>query len=489
VAENVNATTGERRPRRRVFRRVDLRLTIWFTLIFLVSALLLSGFTYVRLYQTLLTEERRQLQSRAIGYVLRFSASTSEAAGINILVRELSEDLSEPTYPPFFARIAAADNHQIFLAIPLLDWQEIDLSALTAGPVAHADGFLSIPAAGFGYGLEVLGIRLTENYVLQIGGDTRNRVTALTAFQTGFFFTVVIMLGLSVAAGLFFVSRSLRPISALNTTVRSIISTGQLDRRIPTRQSNDDLDEMIGSVNLMLDRIQHLVEGLRDALDAVAHDLRTPLTRFRGIAERALSGSPDPDAYAEALGSALEESEHILGMLNSMMDISEAESGAMTLHRQPVDLLALAGDVAEVYGLLAEEADMQIEVVAGEQLVVHADPARMRQVVGNLLDNAIKYGRDGSMIRVSGSADPGVGVAHLSVTNSGETIPAGELNRIWNRLYRAHGAADRRDGLGLGLALVRAIVEAHGGTATVTSADGETVFSIHLPASENITEL
>ncbi|HKJ86513.1 MAG TPA: HAMP domain-containing sensor histidine kinase [Spirochaetia bacterium] len=321
--------------------------------------------------------------------------------------------------------------------------------------------------------------------MLQIGGDTRNRVQILRVFQTSFLFTFVIMLGVSLAGGLFFVSRSLRPIGALNSTVRSIIETGELDRRIASRQSNDDLDEMIESFNSMLDRIQALVDGLRDALDAVAHDLRTPLTRLRSTAERALSGPEDPEAYRESLSDAMEESERILGMLNAMMDISEAESGAMRLKRRPVDLRTLAVEVADVYSLLAEESDMRILVKIDDELPVEADPPRMRQVIGNLYDNAVKYGEPGTDVVVDGTCRPGPDArVELTVTNRGAPIPADELERIWNRLYRGVGAGDRRDGLGLGLALVKAIVEAHRGDVEVESSriDG-TCFRIALPSN------
>jgi len=478
-------------------RRVDVRLTLWFSAIVLLAALLLFGFTFFSLYRTLRDEDRQELQGRALGYVVRYRTAVTESAGINLLVNQLSNDILTPAGTPFFARIATSDNAQVFLGVPLRDWQEIDLSSLTSGDDPHAEGFLTIDAHRFGYQLEVLGVRLSERYVLQIGSDTRDRVTVLRAFQRGFLLTFVIMLGVSLAGGLFFASRSLRPIRALNATVRSIIATGDLDRRIPARNSDDELDEMIRSTNSMLDRIQGLVAGLRDSLDAVAHDLRTPLTRLRSTAERALSGGDgraDGAVYREALSDAMEESERILGMMNAMMDISEAESGAMRLRRQAVDLRRLAHEAAEVYGMVAEDAGMAVEVGIDEPLPVHADPARMRQVIGNLYDNAIKYGDEGTTITVTGGPLEGrAGRVYVSVHNEGPSIPPEELDRIWNRLYRGAGAGDRRDGMGLGLALVRAIVIAHGGSVDVQSAVGRgTRFTIELPAEPtalNITEM
>jgi signal transduction histidine kinase len=486
------ATTGrEQGARRRAgfFRRVDVRLTLWFSAIFLLSSLLLFGFTFVNLVQTLREEDREELRARALGYVARFQTSVSERAGMNALVNELMNDMSAPAGDPFFARIATADNQRVFLGLPLRDWQEIDLSPLTDPDEPHAEDFLTITAPRFAYELEILGVWLSDDYVLQIGSDTRNRVHVLGAFQTSFLFTFAVMLGVSLAGGLFFAARSLRPIGSLNATVRSIIETGDLDRRIPSRQSNDDLDEMIDSVNVMLDRIQALVQGLRDALDSVAHDLRTPLTRLRSTAERALSGPADEAVHREALSDALEESDRILGMLNAMMDISEAESGAMRLRRERVDLRELASEVAEVYSLVAEESGMRIEIETDDELPVLANPSRMRQVIGNLYDNAVKYGSAGTAIVVSGEIVPGAQpMAVLAVTNEGDPIPPHDQERIWQRLYRGANIGDRRDGLGLGLALVRAVVRAHGGSVDVaSSADSGTTFTIRLPMG--ITEL
>ena len=477
--------TGRRRRVPPVFRRIDVRLTVWFLMIFLVSALLLFGFTFGNLYQTLRDQDRRALQGRALGYVVRFRMSATEQAGLTVLLNELSNDILSPTGRPFFARIATAGNAQVFLGIPLRDWQDFDLSELIARDDPHAEGFLMIEDPRFDYQLEVLGVRLSDNYVLQIGSDTQNRMRVLQLFQTSFLLTFAIMLGVSLAGGLFFASRLLRPIGALNETVRSIIETGQLDRRIPSRHSNDDLDDMIGAVNAMLDRIQTLVTGLRDSLDAVAHDLRTPLTRLRNTAERALSEQADRETSLEALSDAMEESDRILGMLNAMMDISEAESGAMRLKRRPVDLGHLAREVAEVYSLLADEADMRIIVAIEEELPIFGDPARLRQVIGNLYDNAVKYGDPGTEIRVAGRRIPGADPAvELSVMNRGLPIAPGDLDRIWNRLYRGEKAGDRRDGLGLGLALVRAIVQAHGGeVGAESSANGDTRFTMSLPLS------
>lgn len=468
----------------RIFSRIDIRLTVWFTVIFLLASLLLFGLTFVNLYQTLREQERRELQNRALGYVLQYRRHASEEAGFNYLFNEVSTDIQTPSGRPFFAQVVTRDNRLAWRVEPQIEWETVDFNVLLDGEEPHTEGFLVITTERFDYEIEVLGVSLSDRFVLQLGAATDNRTRVLGVFQRSFLLTFLAMLGFSAIGGLFFASRSLRPIGSLNAAIKSIVETGQLHRRIPVNNSRDDLDDMTHSFNDMLDRIERLINSLRDALDAVAHDLRTPLTRLRNTAERAILHETEPQQYRDALSDAMEESERILGMLNSMMDISEAESGAMNLTREQIDLTSLAAEVADVYSIVAEDSGMQIAVDAPRPVAVTADGARIRQVIGNLYDNAVKYGTPGTTVDVRCYQKKHEGRAYgcLRVTNAGSGIDSNEIEHVWTRLYRGRGDGSRRDGLGLGLALVKAIVEAHGGTVTVTSTPGETTsFTVMLP--------
>ncbi len=271
---------------------------------------------------------------------------------------------------------------------------------------------------------------------------------------------------LAVVGGYMLTQRGLQPVRELAATARRVVESGDLAQRVPVRGTRDELDEVSHLVNRMLDHNQRLVTGMRDALDNVAHDLRTPLTRIRGTAELALRG--DDAAAREALADTIEESERVLVMLRALMDISEADTGIMQLHRERVGLDRIAREVGELYGHVAEEAGIALRVDA-EPVFAQADAMRVRQAIGNLVDNAIKYTPRGGTVtlRVAREGDAAV----VTVADTGEGIPAEALPRIWDRLYRAE-ASRSKPGLGLGLSLVRAIAKAHGAEATVDSAPG-----------------
>jgi signal transduction histidine kinase len=194
------------------------------------------------------------------------------------------------------------------------------------------------------------------------------------------------------------------------------------------------------------------------------------MMRMRSIAESALQSPDDPVILREALGDCLEESERVVTMLNTLMDISEAETGTMRLQVEQTNMADLVRHTIELYEDLAEEKGVALRAEQLDDAVVEVDPNRWRQVLANLVDNAVKYtpsgGRVDVVVRRNGSG------AIVEVRDTGIGIAPEELPRIWERLYRGDESRSER-GLGLGLSLVKAIVQAHGGQASIESTPGQ----------------
>ncbi|WP_455382373.1 ATP-binding protein [Salinispira pacifica] len=463
------------RLNRRFLGRLNMRLSLIFSSVFLLGSALLFAATFFSLLTNLRQDDISHINARLLGFWAQF-----QSGGIDRIVQEIQVENLMMGERPYFVRISDADNNTLVQRYPLI-WQNFNFKRLEQVQPDTTDGLITLDSPGVDYKLEVASIKLSPQYYLEVGMSTQSRKLILDLFQRNFFAISALLIVLSFVGGLFISSRTFKPVGQLNRTIRSIINTGKTDARIPVTSAHDELGELVVHFNEMLDRIDRLIREMRNSLDAVAHDLRTPLTRLRGLAELALKGPEDPAQYRKALESALEEAEIILRMLNTLMDISEAESGVMRLRIQPVPLHTLIEELADLYRFSADEKGVVVTTQLPSQVSIPGDPVRLRQVIGNLLDNAVKYTPEGGSVMVSLQDGPDAAV--VTVKDTGIGIAEDEIPRIWTRLYRSR-AVPMVPGLGLGLSLVKAIVEAHQGTVSVESAPGKgTSVEVRLPFS------
>jgi signal transduction histidine kinase len=317
-------------------------------------------------------------------------------------------------------------------------------------------------------------------------------LSLLKRFRNTFVIVVIPLIFLGFAGGVIVSGRSLKPIQDLNRAIHTVITTGKLHERIPSRGSADELDSLVVQFNHMLERIEILVQSMRDTLDNVAHDIRTPMARLRAKAETALESTGNPEELQQALRDQIEESQRVLRLLTTLMDISEVETGSINLQMRRENLTALLEDMIDLFRYGAEEKDLEVTSEIQAELYADIDVDRIRQVMANLLDNAVKYSPKGGCIDVSASRtiDEGDGTEYnrIRVQDAGAGIEDSEKEKIWDRLYRSD-ASRSEPGLGLGLSLVKAIVESHGGTISLESQPGQgSCFEVRLPNS-NMTKM
>ncbi len=476
-------------PHERLGRTLGFRLALWYAVLFVVSSLTLVVLAYWLLGYTLQQRDRDIIETTLVRY-----ASAYQRGGLDLLNRTIASDRSAGAYEPLLVRALSRNEEAIFLSVPN-DWSMFDLTRLpNAPPPFDGEGWTEVTSQDGQVSLEVATARTADGALLQVGKSSERRLELLGRFRRLVFTLLASILVIGLTGGAILTRSALKPVDSLIATVQRILDTGRLDRRVTAEPTGDALDELAVLFNRMLDRIQALIDGMHGALDNVAHDLRTPMMRVRARAEAALQSGDAGPVTREALADCIEESDRLVTMLDTLMDISEAETGVLRLTLDTLPASQLVRDAVALYDDLAEDKSITLTSSVPDDLHVVGDRNRLRQVLANLLDNAVKYTPRGGRVAIEVSPRGNLGA--FTITDTGIGIPPDELPRVWERLYRGDKSRSER-GLGLGLSLVKAIVQAHHGRVEVTSEPGRgSSVTVLLPlapagASEarNLTEM
>lgn len=460
----------------RLRQSLALRLALQYALVFAIGAAVLFSALYWFLADALESRERTAVERRVAAL-----AEAYEFGGLFALRADLAQDTS-PDVRSLFVRVIGPSNETVFLSVPP-DWiethiQQVPLPSMLGLTATREIRTVRIPQSAL-RDYAIASRQLIDGRLLQVGRSTDSRAVLLAPIRRAFAGLGTAAIALSLLVGTVLAWRATRPLRAVSETARRIIETGDLAARVPGAGGSGELAVLVGQLNALLEKNSTHVQVLRDTLDNLAHDLRTPLTRLRGTAELALHNNGNPEEAQAALADCINESDRVLHLLEALLDVSAAEAGVLKLNRDVIDVRSVMERAADLYREVAEEKNIALSIqVPATSVDIDADAIRLGQAVNNLVDNALKYTPAGGGVTLS--IEETVDTVALRVDDTGPGVPEGEQDAIFRRLYRGDSSRSQR-GLGLGLSLARAMVEAHGGTIEVTRApQGGARFTVRL---------
>ena len=329
----------------------------------------------------------------------------------------------------------------------------------------------------------VRSVELSNGMRLVVGRDVVERRGYSAIILQSFMVGVVGIILFSLIAGGITARRVLRRIDTIQQTSTKIMS-GNLSERVPVTKRNDEFDALATNLNAMLDRIEQLLQGLKEVTDNVAHDLKTPLTRLRNQAEAALRDTASVETREKALETVIAESDRLIQTFNALLMIARVEAGAPSGALSEINVSEIVADLAELYGPVAEDEGIVVETNVEPGVTLKANRELVGQAMVNLLENAVKYAKpeDGNGGKVSVTLKREGGRVKIVVADNGPGIPEADRKRVLERFVRLEKSRSE-PGSGLGLSLVNAVARLHGGTLVIEDNGPGVKAVIELPAA------
>jgi heavy metal sensor kinase len=449
---------------RRLPGTLAVRLTVWYAGIFTVSTLV----AFLALYFVISTVLKERRDQDLVDDVQEYSAML-DTEGIDKVKAEIAWEAFSDGADHIFLRLLSMDGEEL-LTTDMTVWRGVGsgshaLEKLKEG-AQHVLETLDLPEQEFQV-RTVYGI-IGPDLILQIGESLEEDTEFLEIHRKIFVPLMAVMVIIAAFVGWLMARRALRGVEEVTETAIEI-SEGALDKRVPHKVRGEEIERLANTFNYMLDRINVLIKEMREMSDNIAHDLRSPLSRIRGAAEMALTTSASDEHRAFA-ANVIEDCDRLIGIINTMLDIAEAESGAAEIILEEVDIARVTRRACELFQAIAEENSIQIATELPDSCVVYGEPRKLQRMVANLLDNALKYTPPEGTVTVSVSADNGQ--VAISISDTGVGISEDDLPHIFKRFYRCD-ISRAQGGTGLGLSLVQAIVHSHGGSVNATSHPGK----------------
>jgi heavy metal sensor kinase len=454
-------------------------MTVWYAGLLAGLLILFGAFAYVGLEHYLheMMIESLATQAQQIGELLK----NVDASGEAYVIDEVEEHLA-PESRSRFMRITRPGGGTLFESGSPKD-RGFDPAQLPPVllPPRETSREIELPS---GYDLMIYMLPYPSpaggQYVIETGAVDREIDEVLHGLATALSLALPLVIGVAIGGGYLLMRRALSPLQEIAHSAEQI-GSHNLNERMPVARTGDELERLSISLNRMIARLEIAFQHISRFTADASHELRTPLTALRGELEATAQYPQLPPEVRETIGSALEETERLSKIVQGLLAVSRLDAGEADMERVRLDLAELAAATSEQMRLMAEDKNISLSCDASERVIVDGDRARLKQVVVNLLHNAISYTAPGGKVqlRIRATAHRAV----LEVEDNGTGISQDALPHIFERFYRADKARSRQmGGTGLGLSIVQAICLAHGGEVRVESTEGRgSRFSVILP--------
>ena len=461
------------------YRRTDVKMTLWYIFTFLVSALIICGFLYLRLRHQLIKEIDRFMLDEANELTAVLSQSPNE---IDFLMK-FEDEVMTRKYYPFLFQILDKNGSPSYVSKEFrgIGYKTTDRVIINARegketpenfyPSGKRTPFRMISTPIYRDG------QLT--YIIQLAAHLHYVRKSLSSFKSNILAALPIILVLGSLGGWLLARKSLWPIGYIASKARNITSRNLSDRLTP-RGTNDEMDDLIETINGMISRLEGSFKRMAEFTADVSHELKTPVCAMRGEAEVLLSKEREAGEYQDGLVHFIEEFDHLNQMINDLTLLSKFDAAQAELKMAPLRLDLLIQNICNLFQVLAEQKGIVLDLHVSEETTVVGDKIRLQQLFTNLIDNAIKYTSKGS-IHVTFEKDKEEIL--VKVQDTGIGIPAEEQGKIFKRFYRVDKSRSRESGgVGLGLSIAEWIVRAHEGRIEVESELNKgSTFTVYLP--------
>jgi heavy metal sensor kinase len=461
------------------YRRTDIKLTLWYVLTFLVSALMICTFLYLGLRHRLLKEIDQFLldETKEMERVL-----SREPKETYFLMR-FEDEVMVRKYYPFFFQILNKDGEPLYVSKEFREMGYVANDWVLNNAKNGKEAREEIRCPGRKRTFRVISTPLYMDgrmtYIIQLGTHLHFVRKNLSDFKNNILAVFPIILILGTLGGWILARRSLSPIGYIASKAQSITSQNLSERLIP-RGTGDEMDDLIQTINEMIARLEASFKRMAEFTADASHELKTPLCAMRGEAEVLLSKGRTAGEYQEGLAHFIEQFDHLNQMINDLILLSKLDSSQIELKIVPLRLDLLVKDLCNLFQVLAEQKGITLEIDKAQELTVMGDKFRLQQLFTNLIDNAIKYTPEGT-IRVT--LEKNQENVLVKVSDTGIGIPEQEREKIFKRFYRVDKSRSRETGgVGLGLSIAEWIAHAHHGRIEVDSelSQGST-FTVYLP--------